>query len=88
MDNGLVVSESDGDDPTELCQVQDPLVAKRKAVILKKRAAIQCKAKREIAKRIAERRFLQRRQSKRIGRIEEECPDIEKTIKDFVRKKE
>jgi hypothetical protein len=79
VDNGLVVSESDGDDPTELCQVQDPLDAKGKAVILKKRAAIQRKAKREIAKRIAERRFFQRRQSKRIGRIEKECPDIGKT---------
>ena len=74
-------------DPNELCQVKDPLDAKGKAVILKKRAAIQRKAKREIAKRIAERRFLQRRRSKRIGRIEKECPDIGKTIEEFVRKR-
>ena len=87
MDDGLVVSESESDDPNELCQVKDPLDAKGKAVILKKRAAIQRKAKREVAKRIAERRFLQRRRSKRIGRIEKECPDIEKTIEEFVRKR-
>ena len=74
-------------DPNELCQVKDPLDAKGKAVILKKRAAIQRKAKREIAKRIAERRFLQRRRSKRIGRIEKECPDFGKTIEKFVRKR-
>lgn len=84
VDDGLVVSESDGDDPNELWQVQDPLDSKGKAVILKKRAAIQRKAKREIAKRIAERRFLKRRQSKRIGRIEKECPNIGKTIKELV----
>ena len=72
VDDGLVVSESDGDDPTELLQVQDPLDAKGKAIILKKRVAIRRKAKRDIAKRIAERRFLQRRRSKRLGRIEKE----------------
>ena len=87
VDDGLVVSESESDDPNELCQVKDPLDAKGKAVILKKRAAIQRKAKREIAKRIAERRFLQRRRSKRIGRIEKECPDFGKTIEKFVRKR-
>lgn len=86
VDDGLVASESDDDDPTELFQVQDPLDVKGKAIILKKRAAIQRKAKRDIAKRIAERRFLQRRRSKRIGRIEKECPDIGKTIEEFVRK--
>ena len=86
IDDGLVVSESDGDDPTELFQVQDPLDAKGKAIILKKRATIRRKAKRDIAKRIAERRFLQRRGSKRLGRIEKEYPSIGKTIKEFVRK--
>jgi hypothetical protein len=46
VDDGLVVSESESDDPNKLCQVKDPLDAKGKAVILKKRADIQRKAKR------------------------------------------
>ena len=36
VDDGLVVSELDGDDPTELLQVQDLLDTKGKAIILKK----------------------------------------------------
>ena len=87
VDDGLVVSESESEDPSELCQVQDPLDDMGKAVILKKRASIQRKAKREIKKRIAERRFLHRKRSKKIGRIEKECPDIGKTIEEFVRKR-
>ena len=63
MDDGLVVSESESEDPSELCQVQDPLDDMGKAVILKKRASIQRKAKREIKKRIAERYFLHRKRS-------------------------
>ena len=66
VDDGLVVSESDGDDPTELLQVQDPLDAKGKAIILKKRAAIRRKAKRDIAKRIAERRFFAEKTKQKI----------------------
>ena len=62
VDDGLLVSESDDDDPTELFQVQDPLDAKGKAIVLKTRAAIRWKVKRDIVKHIAERRFfLQRR---------------------------
>ena len=48
MDNGLLVSESNGDDPTELCQVQDPLDAKGKVVILKKRAVSNVKRKEKL----------------------------------------
>jgi hypothetical protein len=48
VDNGLLVSESNGDDPTELCQVQDPLDAKGKVVILKKRAVSNVKRKEKL----------------------------------------
>ncbi len=65
VDTGLVLSESDIEDPDTLCRVQDPLDELGKAVIMKKRASIQRKAKREIKKRIAERRFLRKRRSKR-----------------------
>ena len=66
INDGLVVSESDGDDPTELFQVQDPLDAKGKAIMLKKTATIRRKAKRDIAKRIAERRFFAEKTKQKI----------------------
>ena len=78
IDTGLVLSESDIEDPDTLCRVQDPLDEIGKAVIMKKRASIQRKAKREVKKRIAERRFLRRRSK---------CPDIGNTIEEFVCKK-
>jgi hypothetical protein len=87
VDTGLVLSESDIEDPDTLCRVQDPLDELGKAVIMKKRASIQRKAKREIKKRIAERRFLRKRRSKKIGKIQTECPDIGNTIEEFVRKR-
>ena len=87
IDNGLVLSESDIEDPDMLCRVQDPLDEIGKAVIMKKRASIQRKAKREVKKCIAERRFLRRRRSKKTGKIQTECPDIGNTIEEFVRKR-
>ena len=87
IDNGLVLSESDYEDPDALFQVQDPLDEIGKAMIMKKRASIKRKAKREIKTRIAERRFLRKRRSKKIGKIQKECPDIGNTIEEFVRKR-
>lgn len=87
IDNGVVLSESDLEEPDALSRVQDPLDEIGKAVIMKKRASIQRKAKREIKKRIEERRFLRRRRSKKIGKIQNECPDIGNTIEEFVRKR-
>ena len=86
VDNGIVVSESEDDDPLEIASVGDPLDNKGKDVIKKRRAFIKRKAIRDIKMRIAERRFLKRR-SKKVKRIENECPDIGRVIEDFVRKR-
>ena len=51
---------------------------------MKKRAAIKRKARRLWAKMIAEKHFLSNKNSKRVSRILQECPDIGKRIESFV----
>lgn len=87
IDNGIILSESDCEDLHELSAIKDPLDDKGKEVLRRKRAFLKRKATREIKKRIAERRFLQRRRSKKVKRLEDECPDIGTTIEEFVRKR-
>lgn len=86
IDNGIIVSEYDSDSPEELIKVRNPLDEAGKQIIRKKRAAIRRKEKREFRKRIAESRYLKRRKSKRIGKIQRDCPDIGKTIEEYVKK--
>ena len=50
----------------------------------KRREAIQRCAQRVKAKVIAEKNFLSRRYSKCVSKVIQECPDIGKTIEDFV----
>lgn len=85
VDNGVIVSESEGENMDNLSEVKDPLDTKGVSCIMKRREAIRRKAKREMSKRIAERRFLQKR-SKKIGTIQKQFPDIGNTIEEFVRK--
>ena len=87
IDNGIILSESDCEDVHELSTIKDPLDDKGKEVLKRKRDFIKRKATRDIKKRIAERRFLQRRRSKKVKRLEDECPDIGATIEEFVRKR-
>ena len=47
---------------------------------------IRRKATREVKKRVAERRYLRRRKSKKVGRIQREHPDIGETIEQYVQK--
>ena len=86
IDNGMIVSDKERGDPEELLLVGDPLDDAGKKLIKKKREAIQRKAKREIKKKIAEKRFLMRRRSKKVGKILQECPGIGKTIENYVEK--
>ena len=86
VDDGLIVAESDGETMNDLSEVKDPLDTKGISCILKRREGIRRKAKRVIATRIAERRFLQKRRSKKIGTIQKQFPDIGNTIEEFVRK--
>ncbi len=84
IDDGMIVSDLEPEDPEELLLVRDPLDDAGKALIKKKREAICRKAKREIKRKIAEKRFLKRRRSKKIGKILQECPGIGKTIEEYV----
>lgn len=80
------MTESDIEDPDTLCRARIHWNEIGKAVIMKKRASVQRKAKGEVKKRIAEGRFLRRR-SKKIEKIQTECSDIGNTIEEFVRKR-
>ncbi len=86
INDGMIVSDEEFDNPEDFLQVRKPLDDAGKNLIFKKRAAIRRKAKRDIKKKIAERRFLMRRRSKRVGKILRECPDVGKTIEEFVEK--
>jgi hypothetical protein len=76
IDDGIILSESDCEDLHELSTIKHPLDDDAKAVLKRKRAFIKRKATRDIKKRIAERRFFQRRRSKKVKRLEDKCPDI------------
>lgn len=83
--NGDIVSESESDDPEEYVGVSEPLSESGKALIAKKRKAIQRRSKRKQEKAIAERHFLSRKGSKRVSKILKDCPDIGETIEAYVR---
>ena len=82
--NGQIVSESESDDPDSYVVVIDPLSDAGKVLIARKRVAIQRRAKRRAAKAIAEKRFLSRKVSKKVSKILRDCPDIGKTIENYV----
>ena len=84
----MIVSDSDSDSDCaeEWQRVRDPLDEAGLDIIKKKRAAIRRKATREVKKRVAERHYLRRRKSKKVGRIQREHPDIGETIEQYVRK--
>lgn len=77
--NGDIVSESDSDHPDDYIHNERMASALRKKV-----AAIHQKCRRDRAKAIAERNFLQRKRSKKISRILSDYPGIGKEIEDFV----
>ena len=77
--NGEVVSESDSDNPYDYIDHD-----RAKATLKKKIQAIHRKARRDQAKFVAQKRFLQRRVSKRVTGILAAYPDIGKCIEDFV----
>ena len=83
--NGEIVSESESDDPEAYVGVSQPLDESGKALIAKKRRAIQRRGKRKQEKAIAEKHFLSRKGSKRVSKILKDCPDIGETIEAYVR---
>ena len=82
--NGLIVSENESDDPNSYVGLQDPFSEAGRSLILARRKAIQRRKRRLRAKKIAERRFLSKKKSKRLSKILTECSDIGKVIEDFV----
>ncbi len=79
--NGEVVSDSDSDiDPQEYVGVTNPFSSAAKALVVKRRATIQRRARRLKAKAIAERRILALKMAKRTTRILASCPNIGDTI--------
>lgn len=83
--DGMIVSDSDSNCAEEGQRARDPLDEAGLDIIKKKRAAIRRKATREVKKRVAERRYIRRRKSKKVGAIQREHPDIDETI-EHVRK--
>ena len=82
--NGEIVTDSEADVSPEDLVGLHVASEKGKLVIQKQRAAIRLRARRLKVRMIAEERFLARKVSKRVSKVQQEHPDIGKTIEDFV----
>ncbi|CAB4006294.1 Hypothetical predicted protein [Paramuricea clavata] len=80
----LGISESDESSSDDIRKIQSPFDVPGQFLITKRRDALHRKATRDAKRKIAEQRFLKRRKSKKVAKILQDCPDIEKTIEDFV----
>lgn len=87
IETGNIVSESDeSNSDGDIRKIQSPFDASGQFLIKKRRDAIRRKATRDAKRKIAEQRLLKRRKSKKVSKILQDCPDIGKTIEDFVQK--
>lgn len=84
--NGEIVTESESDDPEVYVTLKNPLstVTVGRQLLVQKRTSIRRRARRKTAKAIAEQHFLSCKVPRRVSRILQECPDIGKTIENFV----
>ena len=83
--NGEIVTESEADvSPEELVGLNDIASEKGKLLVQKQKAAVKSRARRLKMRMIAEERFLARKVTKCTSKVQQECPDIGKTIEDFV----
>ena len=84
---GMIVSENESTD--DECQMwirgEDLLGEKGRALLKKKRAALKRKTVRDIKKKMAQRRFLKRRRSKKGSKVVRDCPGIGMEIEQFVK---
>ena len=84
--NGYIVSESEDEaTPSEIQKASSPIDPQLHKVILKRRAAIRRKARREQAKKIAQANILSRKRSRKVQGILAKFPDIGTKIEEFVR---
>lgn len=81
-DNGnTICSESEEELEVDLLlRLSDFLHPAARQALQKRIKSVRHKARREAAKKIAEKRFLKRKRSKRLGSIMKEYPDIGRTI--------
>ena len=88
IEKGNIVFESDESssdvDTRSLNGLTSPFDSEGQVLIKKRRAAMRRKATRDTKRRLAEERLLKRRKSKKVSRILQDCPDIGKTIENFV----
>lgn len=82
--NGLIVTDSESDDPDTYLEVHDLCSAKAQALITKKRKSIRRRARYLKSKHIAERNFLARKVSHQVRGILKEYPNIGQEIESFV----
>lgn len=83
--NGEIVSDDESDvDPQDFIRISDPLSETAKAMVMKRRTAIQRRACRLKAKALEQKRFLCRKVSKRTSKILATCSDIGERIEAYV----
>lgn len=80
--NGNIVSESESDNPDNYITSD-----RARSVLKKKIESIRRKCRRDRAKLVAQKRFLQRKQSKKVRGILATFPDIGKTIEEYVQER-
>ena len=81
--NGLIITDSESENPELWSQAAEVETEKRK-LVQKQRTILQRKIRRQRAKRIATANFLSRRVSKKTRGIVKKFPNIGKAIEDFV----
>ena len=83
---GIILSESGTSEEDIWSQgVNNPLDTNGKKLIQKRVLAIRRKACRQAKKKLAEKRLLKRRRSKKVGAVIRDCPGIGQEIESFVR---
>ena len=82
--SGIVVSESESEDGEQWVGVKDVLDEKGRQLIARKIKSLRKVAARQAAKKIANQRFLGKKQSKHVGTILHKFPDIGNEIERFV----
>ena len=83
IQSGNIVSESDESSNDNDIR-KSPFDVPGQFLITRRRDALHRKATRDAKRKIAEQRFLKQRKSKKVAKILQDCPDIGKTIEDFV----
>ena len=85
--NGIIVTDSESDNPEDYVRVQSLNPSSNKPLLLKRRKAIRKWARRLRVKTVVQSRLLSKKTSKRMSKILMECPDIGKCMEKFVQER-